>query len=154
MGSLLQPSAVAVETKRGFMPYIAKWIKYPTSHFYPAAPAIGLDKRFKQRLRVAVVKGDPVNYALGYFQYETEQFHDASMNPSSQSQVKMPVKMPVVNMANEVRVGGDWESNLIAPEECFARRSNLVQALTKPYAPEMYPLPPKGGIYTPNVCTY
>ena len=66
----------------------------------------------------------------------------------------------VVNVANEKRAGGDWESGLIAPEECFARRSNLVHALTMPWNAQLgreenfYPIPQRGGIYSPEVCTY
>jgi len=141
-----KPSEVAAEAKRIYHPHIAThYIHNPvTSYLYPdgAALRINPDKKSQQRLRVAVVEGDPVDYALGWYQYA----------PSSK-------KVPVVNMANEKRAGGDWESGLMAPEECFARRSNLVQALTMPYAPkgkddDFYPLPQRGGVYTPEVCTY
>jgi hypothetical protein len=140
-----KPSEVAAEAKRIYHPHIARnYIHNPvTSYLYPdgAALRINPDKKSQQRLRVAVVEGDAVDYALGWYQYA----------PSSK-------KVPVVNMANEKRAGGDWESGLMAPEECFARRSNLVQALTMPYAPRgkddnIYPLPQRGGVYTPEVCT-
>lgn len=91
------------------------------------------------------MEGDPVNYALGWYQ--------SAANPN----VK---KIPVVNVANEKRAGGDWESGLIAPEECFARRSNLVHALTMPWNAQLgreenfYPIPQRGGIYSPEVCTH
>lgn len=141
-----KPSEVAAEAKRIYHPHIARhYIHNPvTSYLYSdgAALRISPDKKSQQRLRVAVVEGDAVDYALGWYQYA----------PSSK-------KVPVVNMANEKRAGGDWESGLMAPEECFARRSNLVQALTMPYAPKsrddsFYPLPQRGGLYTPEVCMY
>ena len=142
-----KPSEIAADAKRSWLPYIQKYyIQNPvTSYIYSDGTAIkiGPEKRTQQRLRVAVVEGDPVDYALGWFQC-------ASVDPSSRHTVK---RIPVVNMANEKRAGGDWESGLMAPEECFARRSNLVQALTMPWNPpnNFYPLPHKGGIYTPEV---
>lgn len=123
-----------------------------TSYLYPDGSAIKInpDKKSQQRLRVAVVEGDPVDYALGWYQY-------ASVDPSNTHSIK---PIPVVNMANEKRAGGDWESGLMAPEECFARRSNLVQALTMPWNASpmgndgFYPLPQRGGIYTPEVYVF
>lgn len=82
------------------------------------------------------MEGDPINYALGWYQ------------SAASSHCK---KIPVVNVANEKRAGGDWESGLIAPEECFARRSNLVHALTMPWNAQLgkeenfYPIPQRGG---------
>ncbi|KAF2704350.1 hypothetical protein K504DRAFT_390642 [Pleomassaria siparia CBS 279.74] len=142
-----KPSEIAAEAKRIYMPHIQRhYIQTPvTSYLYDDGAAIKInpDKQSQQRLRVAVVEGDPVDYALGWFQY-------ASADRSSGHAVK---KIPVVNMANEKRAGGDWESGLMAPEECFARRSNLVHALTMPWnAPNnFYPLPQRGGIYSPDV---
>ena len=130
------------------MPYI--WKNYikdsKTSYLYPDATQIraSSEGRSTQRTRVAVMEGDPVNYALGWYQ------------SAASSHVK---KIPVVNIANEKRAGGDWESGLIAPEECFARRSNLVHALTMPWNAQLgreenfYPIPQRGGIYSPEVCT-
>lgn len=91
------------------------------------------------------MEGDPVTYALGWYQKMAETDEDFQ-------------RIPVVNVANEKRAGGDWESGLMAPEECFARRSNLVHALTMPWNAQMnreenfYPIPQKGGIYSPQVC--
>jgi hypothetical protein len=145
-----KPSEVAAEAKRIYMPHIAKnYIRDPvTSYFYPDVSAIKIsaDKRSQQRLRVAVVEGDPVDYALGWHQY-------TSTGPAYRDSGR---QIPVVNMANEKRAGGDWESGAMAPEECFARRSNLVHALTMPWSasPSLYPIPQRGGIYTPQVCMY
>ena len=146
-----KPSEIAAEAKRVYMPHVFKHhIKSPqTSYFYPDSSQIkvGAEKRSPQRLRVAVVEGDPVDYALGWYQF-------ASTDPANRHSIK---RIPVVNMANEKRAGGDWESGLMAPEECFARRSNLVHALTMPWdtqADNFYPIPQRGGIYTPEVCMY
>ena len=144
-----KPSEIAAEAKRVWMPYI--WKNYirdsKTSYLYGDATQIriNVDKRSSQRTRVAVMEGDPVTYALGWYQSV------ASADPDCK-------RIPVVNVANEKRAGGDWESGLMAPEECFARRSNLVHALTMPWNAQLgreenfYPIPQKGGIYSPQVC--
>jgi len=86
-----------------------------------------------------------VNYALGWYQ--------SAVNADRNCK-----RIPVLNVANEKRAGGDWESGLMAPEECFARRSNLVHALTMPWNAQLgreenfYPIPQRGGIYSPEVC--
>lgn len=144
-----KPSEIAAEAKRVWMPYIWKhYIKTAkTSYLYPDASQIrvNVDKRSSQRTRVAVMEGDPVNYALGWYQSAL------SADPNCK-------RIPVINVANEKRAGGDWESGLMAPEECFARRSNLVHALTMPWNAQMgreenfYPIPQRGGIYSPDVC--
>jgi hypothetical protein len=151
-----KPSEIAAEAKRTYNPYIAKYYvkNAVTSYFYPDASVIRIspEKRSKYRSRVAVIEGDPVDVALSWYQY--------SLKDPSTKQSQQPI--PVVNMANEKRAGGDWESGLMAPEECFARRSNLVHALTmpwnqnqKPGSPDpFYPIPQRGGIYSPQVCMY
>ncbi len=144
-----KPAEIAAEAKRVWMPYI--WKNYiqdaKTSYLYPDATQIriNVDKRSSHRTRVAVLEGDPVNYALGWYQSAV------GLDPNCK-------RIPVVNVANEKRAGGDWESGLMAPEECFARRSNLVHALTMPWNAQLgkeenyYPIPQKGGIYSPAVC--
>ena len=144
-----KPSEIAVEAKRIWMPHI--WKHYirdsKTSYLYPdsAQIRINVDKRSSQRTRVAVMEGDPVNYALGWYQSAVNADPDCK-------------RIPVINVANEKRAGGDWESGLMAPEECFARRSNLVHALTMPWNAQLgreenyYPIPQTGGIYSPEVC--
>ncbi|KAH7085504.1 hypothetical protein FB567DRAFT_459951 [Paraphoma chrysanthemicola] len=146
-----KPSEIAAEAKRVWMPYI--WKNYirdsKTSYLYPDATQIriNVDKRSSQRTRVAVMEGDPVTYALGWYQSV------ANADPDCK-------RIPVVNVANEKRAGGDWESGLMAPEECFARRSNLVHALTMPWNAQLgreenfYPIPQKGGIYSPQVFVF
>jgi hypothetical protein len=144
-----KPSEIAAEAKRIWMPHI--WKNYirdsKTSYLYPDSSQIriNVDKRSSQRTRVAVMEGDPVNYALGWYQ--------SAVNADPNCK-----RIPVINVANEKRAGGDWESGLMAPEECFARRSNLVHALTMPWNVQMgreenfYPIPQRGGIYSPEVC--
>lgn len=147
-----KPSEIAAEAKRSWLPFIWRnYIKNPqTSYLYPESSAIRVssDKRSRQyRTRVAVMEGDPVTYALGWYQ-------SAIRDPAHQG----CMRIPVVNTANEKRAGGDWESGLMAPEECFARRSNLVHALTMPWNVQMgreenfYPIPQRGGVYSPEVC--
>lgn len=143
--SKLKPSEIAAEAKRKWFPYILqdKITDLQTSHAFPDSSAIPVDtaKKVHGRTCVAVMQGDPVAYALAWYRGQ-----------------KNCRRIPVVNMANEKRAGGDWESGLTSPEECFARRSNLVQALTMPWnAPRgsygsHYPIPQRGGIYCPEVC--
>jgi hypothetical protein len=142
-----KPSEIAAEAKRIYMPHIWKhYIKdSKTSYLYPDTSQIraSSEGRSLQRTRVAVMEGDPVNYALGWYQSAANSYCK---------------RIPVVNVANEKRAGGDWESGLMAPEECFARRSNLVHALTMPWNAQLghddvlYPIPQRGGIYSPEVC--
>lgn len=140
-----KPSEIAAEAKRRWLPYI--WEHFTTTSvtsilFHDAsAIKISADKRSHQRTRVAVMEGDPINYAIGWYQSAHRQCQ----------------RIPVVNTANEKRAGGDWESGLMAPEECLARRSNLVHALTMPWNAQLgieqnfYPIPQRGGIYSPEI---
>lgn len=104
--------------------------------------------------RIAVIDGDPVDVALDWYEYEVN-------SPPKSGNVhydKGALRIPVVNMANEKRAGGDWESGLLAPEENLCRRSNLVHCLMTPWSSSMptpnYPIPTRGGIYSPNVGEY
>lgn len=140
-----KPSEIAAEAKRIYIPWIAKYMEQlhpPYSVLYPDSLAIPVDPGMNTSTwpRVAVMEGDPVDVALGWYQY----------NQSNGNRTQIPV----VNMANEKRPGGDWESGLMAPEECFARRSNLVRALPTPWhagSREHYPIPQRGGIYSPSI---
>lgn len=144
-----KPSDVASEAKRTWIPYIAQnRPDFPPGSWQiqdSAACVVDSARRAGNRLRVAVIDGDPVDVALDWAQY---------MDRDSESSAGM--RIPVVNMANEKRPGGDWESGLLAPEECFCRRSNLIHALltTANYPASdkgQYPLPQRGGIYSPHV---
>jgi hypothetical protein len=150
-----KPSEIATEAKRLYIPWIesnmpnfpANSIMFPDSHQI----IVPVDRRTTSVYpRIAIMDADPVDLALQWYDYA---IHD----PASESPAK---RIPVVNMANERRAGGDWESGFMAPEECFARRSNLVPALMKPHPIEPharhpsnshYPIPPRGGMYSPSV---
>lgn len=142
-----KPSEIAAEAKRIYIPWIARHYErtYPAcSVLYSDSSAITVNPTMKTSMwpRVAVMEGDPVDVALGWCQHVQTNGHK--------------VTIPVVNMANEKRPGGDWESGLMAPEECLARRSNLVRALPAPWqstSKEHYPIPQTGGIYSPSIGT-
>jgi len=104
---------------------------------------------------IAMVEGDPVDVALSW----------ATTNEKEG-------EIPVINMANDKKPGGDWESSswqvdtyglnadssldVMAPEENLCRRSNLVATLNdaKGHHSSNYPIPPRGGIYSQHVGKY
>ena len=53
----------------------------------------------------------------------------------------------VLNMANARSAGGGWKHGALAQEEALCYRTSLSRTLKKHY----YPLPDKGGIYSPSV---
>lgn len=150
-----KPSEIAAEAKRTYIPYIEQRMpQFPAKSFLHAETkslSIDSNKTLEKRLRVAVIDGDPVDVALGW--------SDSNVRTSEQenqhSLGREAARIPLVSMANEKRAGGDWESGLMAPEECLCRRSNLVHALTTPWTSSAqschYPIPTKGGIYSPQV---
>ncbi|KAL8668059.1 MAG: hypothetical protein Q9202_000037 [Teloschistes flavicans] len=130
-----KPSDIAAEAKRIFFPQVEKRCPNlpPQSIFYPDVARLQIrpGSTPKRKLRVAVIDGDPLDVALDWHDYN-QRSGDHSVPPSNHEGI------PVVNMANEKRAGGDWESGLMAPEECLCRRSNLVQALKTPYDPIVF----------------
>lgn len=150
-----KPSEIAAEAKRTYIPYIEQKLpQFPAKSFLHAeTTSLSTDsaKSQEKRLRVAVIDGDPVDVALGW--------SDSNARTNEREDQQSPgceaARIPVVSMANEKRAGGDWESGLMAPEECLCRRSNFVHALTTPWTasaqPCHYPIPTKGGIYSPYV---
>lgn len=148
----LKPSDIAAEAKRMYIPYIEQKLPQypPRSHFYSDSSDLRLGPKHdaKRKLRVAVIDGDPVDVALDWYDCNVKA-------PIENGREKDGGRIPVVSMANEKRAGGDWESGLLAPEECLCRRSNLVRALTTPWESSNpashYPIPPTGGIYSPHV---
>ena len=146
-----KPSEIAAEAKRLYIPYIANaYPQFPArSTVFPDSSKLkGPNRAGEKKLRVAVIDGDPVDVALDW--------HDSNFVAGSTSKASMAgSSIPVVSMANEKRAGGDWESGLIAPEECLCRRSTLAQALTTPCSnsPKIphYPIRTNGGIYSPSV---
>ena len=147
-----KPSDIASEAKKTYTPYIqAQYPQYPPiSISYSDSSKLRLTPRSGsgRKLRVAVIEGDPVDVALGW--------HESNVGDSGKviGQTRQVGKIPIVNMANEKRPGGDWESGLIAPEECLCRRSNLAKALVTPSTASQvphYPIRTTGGIYSPSV---
>ncbi|KAL9580961.1 MAG: hypothetical protein Q9212_004179 [Teloschistes hypoglaucus] len=150
-----KPSDIAAEAKRIFFPQVEKRCPNlpPQSIFYPDVARLQIRPGSipKRKLRVAVIDGDPLDVALDWHDYNQRSGDHTTPPPNHEG-------IPVVNMANEKRAGGDWESGLMAPEECLCRRSNLVQALKTAYDPsspqQHYPIPSNGGIYSPHVVVF
>ncbi|KAI9750030.1 MAG: hypothetical protein M4579_006636 [Chaenotheca gracillima] len=151
-----KPADIAGEAKKTYIPYVDKMMPQWAARSYlysdPADLKVNNNSRFN-RLRVAVIDGDPLDVALDWYE---ANLNSASSLSYGSTTIDCP-RIPVVNMANEKRPGGDWESGLMAPEECLCRRTNLVQALTRPMDPYAtyahYPIPQMGGIYSPSVDT-
>ncbi|KAL8649466.1 MAG: hypothetical protein Q9226_005569 [Calogaya cf. arnoldii] len=149
-----KPSDIAAEAKRIFFAeaekrcpnWPAKSIFYQDASKIVARPGTVIPKR---KLRVAVIDGDPLDVALDWHEHNSQSGVQNSRGLGQQA-------IPIVNMANEKRAGGDWESGLMAPEECLCRRSNLVQALKTPSNPAVshYPIPRYGVIYSPHVVIF
>lgn len=144
-----KPSEIASEAKKTYTPYIQSQLPQypPLSISYSDSSKIQLASRAGcgRKLRIAVISGDPVDVALDWY----------DSNPKATGTSKPGGPIPVVSMANEKRAGGDWESGLIAPEECLCRRSNLAKVLTtsSQYSAQIphYPIRTTGGIYSPHV---
>lgn len=148
--SRTRPSDIASAAKKRYIPHLEKnFSSYlQGSLMIPDTSAMKVNPSFKTpngRPRVTVEPYDPVDCAIHLKDWYTKHHQDATR------------KVAVVNTANEKRPGGDWESGLTAPEECFARRSSLVHALTTPYdqqygaASKNYPIPQTGGVYSNSV---
>lgn len=161
----LKPSDVAAEAKRNYIPYIEQNLpQFPAQSFLYTDSSrirVTLGNVAKRKLRIAVIDGDPVDVALDWHLYNSRikakgsPVENGTANGAVNGLGAGTGPIPVVNMANEKRAGGDWESGLVAPEECLCRRSNLVHALTTPSKSSLhmphYPLQATGGIYSPHV---
>jgi hypothetical protein len=142
----IKASDIAIEAKRVYIPQIARTMPNcpPRSilHDNSTALTVSEKKRSCGWPRITVQDCDPIDLAI-HWKDENSKLQD------------IPREIPVVNMANERRAGGDWESALIAPEENFARRSNLVHALPQPWnyatSSAHYPIPQTGGLYSPAI---
>ncbi|KAF2667203.1 hypothetical protein BT63DRAFT_442180 [Microthyrium microscopicum] len=153
-----RPSEVASEIKRIYLPWAKQWMQscglISGSVLFPDSRGIALkeqspDQRARTYPAVTVLEGDPVDVAL---HWQDEINPDADQRDSGS-------RILVVNMANDRKPGGDWESGTIGPEECFARRSNLAQQLRTElhsWRPtnSHYPIPARGGIYTLNTIVF
>ena len=151
-----KPSEIAAEAKRLYIPYVEQKMPQfsPRSSFHVEVnklPATCDGKAPSRRPRIAVIDGDPVDVALDWYEYESKSASKSGSSLYDEAQFRIPV----VNMANEKRAGGDWESGLLAPEENLCRRSNLVRCLMTPWTSSTptphYPIPSKGGMYSPSV---
>jgi len=148
--SRTRPSDIASAAKKRYIPHLEKnFGSYlQGSLMITDTSTIKVDPSKKNpngRPRVTVEPYDPVDCAIHLKDWYVKHHQDASR------------LVVVVNTANEKRPGGDWESGLTAPEECFARRSTLVHALTTPYdrqygpASKQYPIPQTGGVWSNSV---
>lgn len=132
-------SSASAET-RDLFDSIAASVGQSYSILYHELPPLPYPGRRKYPVQIGVIaSADPVDVAL-------------SMQTSER--LGCPQHVAVLNTANEKKPGGLWEGAVFAPEEALARRSNLVQTLTTdenglPAA--HYPLPEKGGLYSPRV---
>ena len=156
-GSKPKPSEIAVEAKRTYIPYIEQ--RYPDlparSFAYADVEEIsspGDELRSSKKLRVAVIDGDAVDIALKWNQEEARTRAQDPKRRVAPQELRIPLVLPV----DEKRAGGDWESGSMAPEENLSRRSNLVHCLSRnrPASSESeaaYPIPSKGGFYSPHV---
>ena len=150
-----KPSDIASEAKKTYTPYIQSHFPHwaPISVSYSDSSKLRLTHRAAsgRKLRVAVIDGDPVDVALDWHDANTKDHASSRAAPFA----KQGGSIPVISMANEKRAGGDWESGLIAPEECLCRRSNLAKVLTTPSQASAqvphYPIRTTGGIYSPHV---
>lgn len=147
-----RPSEIASENKRYYAQSVMNLMHsqnlIPGSLFYQDSAAIRLTTPpdpTRKYPSVTVMEGDAVDVAINW-QDETA--------PNAKQEDRGN-RILVVNMANDKKPGGDWESGTIGPEECFARRSNLAQQLkthwyTWDVTSAHYPIPPRGGLYTLN----
>lgn len=102
-----KPAEIAAEAKRSYIPYIREKLQKWPAHSYLIADSAVMrcsPQPETTRLLIGVFEGDPVDVALD-FTADTGR------------------DMPVINMANDKRPGGDWDqSATMAFEECFCRR--------------------------------
>ena len=146
-----KPSEIASEAKRKYFPWLEK--NFPnlsaqaSVHAQPAPVTEAFRKGHgPKKLRIAVMEGDPVDIALDW--NESQNSGQASMSKPSANGKRVLLVVPV----DEARPGGDWESGAVALEENLARRSSLVVCLKRTAAnAATYPIPVRGGLYTPKV---
>ena len=149
-----KPSEIAAEVKTLYIPHIVRaYPQFPVrSTSYPNTDKLRVTKfNPGRRLRVAVVAGDPVDVALDWHDSSCK---DTIAGRASKSSIS-GLSIPILNMANEKRPGGDWESSTIAPEEYLCRRSTPVRVLVTPSSNAIpglsYRLRATGGIYSPSI---
>jgi hypothetical protein len=117
-------------------------------------------------MRSAIIEGDPFDIAVDWQNFsfpqsgaETVAERAPPIHRKNRIEGKSTDRILVLNTANEKKPGGEWEGGTLGlgAEESLARRSNLVQTLnTKEptVATAHYPIPPAGGIYSPNTVVF
>lgn len=138
-----RPSEIATEARRSYIPYITEKFhdRWPAhSYLIQDSSVMKCTALPDFRLRIGIVEGDPVDVALDWAA-------DSGRT------------IPVINIANEKKPGGDWDQSItLGFEESFCRRSNLARTLANPapdgHATQHYPIPHLGGIYSPNVVVF
>lgn len=102
-------------------------------YLYKDGDAPILDKKYCPSLpptHVRVINSDSIDAALALGSSATNNRHPC-----------------VLNMANANSAGGGWQHGALAQEEALCYRTSLSRTLKHHY----YPLPAKGGIYSPYV---
>ena len=121
-------------------------IRFCSVHVETSALAETSKEGERQRPRIAVIQGDPIDVAL-----------DWSRQSALQGD-RLDLPIPALCMANEKTPGGQWRDAKFAPEECLFRRSNLSRVFQKPEylgdPTNIYPLAAKAGIYIRSVSTF
>lgn len=125
---------IAVETKSLLPGLLTTRPDVPEKGFiYKDGDAPILDKKYCPSLpatKVRVINSDSIDAAL--------------MLSASATNTRHPC---VLNMANANSAGGGWQHGALAQEEALCYRTSLSRTLKHHY----YPLPDKGGIYSPYV---
>jgi uncharacterized protein (TIGR02452 family) len=104
-------------------------------YLYKDGDAPYLDKQYcpnLPRTKVRVINSDTIDAAL-------------ALIPSSAAINNNKRHPCILNMANASSAGGGWEHGALAQEEALCYRTSLSKTLKKHY----YPLPDRGGIYSP-----
>lgn len=123
---------IARETKALLPGLLATRSDVPAKgYLYKDGDAPLLDMKYCPRLggtRIRVINCDSIDAALALTSSAPNNRHPC-----------------VLNMANANSAGGGWEHGALAQEEALCYRTSLSKTLKKHY----YPLPHKGGIYSP-----
>ncbi|MCJ1310003.1 hypothetical protein MMC25_003664 [Agyrium rufum] len=113
-----KPSEIAAEAKKRFIPYFEQTFPNLPARSFLHVDTEAISETYlpvvpTKRVRVAVINGSAVDVALDWYESEALSL-GSSEDVHNTSEAR---RIPVVNVANEKRAGGDWESGLLAPEE-------------------------------------
>ncbi|POS85927.1 hypothetical protein EPUL_003375 [Erysiphe pulchra] len=141
---------IAHEAKNTYIPQI--------QHYYGSVWPATSYLCFSESMKPPPKKDDPLKCRFANPTYEAFYDRDPIDLALNWADPEDPRPIPVIMPANEKRPGGDWESSVMLPEECLCRRSNLSATLATPAIGNAgeynYPIPPKAGIYSPNVVVF